>query len=234
MKRHFGFDFAKEKYILIHIYFFKLIMIECRPKGPFFLLVLCALSLVFSAHGQQTHRYTLSGNQPDQLVADAGEDIYAVPGETFTLGGQAVAKGGIPPYQFLWEPATGLDDPAYPFPKVQTGNADITYAITVTDARGCTATDEVSIIIDVTTSIESGDAETPVVIYPNPAQSWIIIKVATSDGNLSLYNNYGKLVWQGPVNSPEHVLDIRTLAKGIYLLTLQDRDSTHTFRLVVQ
>ncbi len=79
-------------------------------------------------------------------TADAGADRAVCPGESVYLGGAPTAAGGTPPYQYLWEPATGLDNPtsANPIARLETAQQ---YILTVTDARGCQARDTVTIVV---------------------------------------------------------------------------------------
>ena len=68
------------------------------------------------------------------LVADAGADksvSYGTP--SVVIGGSPTASGGIPGYTYLWEPATGLSDPAVPNPTATPG-VTTTYTVTVTDS----------------------------------------------------------------------------------------------------
>lgn len=78
--------------------------------------------------------------------ADAGPDRVACPGEAVRLGGSPTATGGTPPYQYVWEPATGLDNPASANPTARLESAQ-QYVVTVTDARGCRAWDTVTVVV---------------------------------------------------------------------------------------
>jgi len=58
----------------------------------------------------------------------------------------SVTGGGTPPYTYLWSPATGLNDPTIPNPTVNI-TLTTTYIVTVTDANGCTAAEDVVISV---------------------------------------------------------------------------------------
>jgi subtilisin-like proprotein convertase family protein len=79
-------------------------------------------------------------------TVDAGADRFICVGQTVTLGGSPTASGGTPPYTFSWTPTTGLDDPSAANPKARP-IVTTTYTVTVTDSRGCEATDEVTIAV---------------------------------------------------------------------------------------
>ncbi|MCS6965800.1 MAG: PKD domain-containing protein [Candidatus Kapabacteria bacterium] len=79
-------------------------------------------------------------------VADAGPDRAVCPGESFRLGGTPTASGGTAPYQYAWEPATGLDDPTSANPTARL-EASQQYVLTITDSRGCRVRDTVTIVV---------------------------------------------------------------------------------------
>ena len=82
------------------------------------------------------------------LTADAGPDLEVDTGTPVQIGGSPTASGGAPPYTYSWSPAEGLDDPTAANP-VATPNTDITYRVTVTDAEGVQAEDEVTLRVRV-------------------------------------------------------------------------------------
>ncbi len=68
--------------------------------------------------------------------------------------------GGTSPYNYLWSPATYLDDPTIPNPRsCPTVAGFITYTVTVTDINGCIATDQVTIEAIVVPLCNPGQAE---------------------------------------------------------------------------
>jgi hypothetical protein len=81
---------------------------------------------------------------PVALVADAGADVTIDQGDSVTLDGGAT--GGVAPYSFAWLPATDLSDPAITQP-VASPSETTTYELTVTDAGGASATDEVTVTV---------------------------------------------------------------------------------------
>jgi gliding motility-associated-like protein len=79
-------------------------------------------------------------------VADAGQDQSVCGGGDMITGGNPTANGGLGPYSYAWSPTTGLNDPNIANPIVNIMSV-ITYTVTVTDANGCTSTDDVVISV---------------------------------------------------------------------------------------
>ncbi len=77
-------------------------------------------------------------------IAQAGEDVVLCDGTPTTLSGKA--SGGRPPYKILWSPTTGLSSVREFSPTVRVSTSCV-YTLTVTDANGCVATDEVSVLV---------------------------------------------------------------------------------------
>jgi len=110
---------------------------------------------------------------PVALVADAGADVTIGLDESVTLDGGA--SGGVAPYSFAWTPAAGLSDAAIAQP-VASPSETTTYQLSVTDAGGATATDDVTVTVaasvppiadageDVTAVDEDGDGSETVTL----------------------------------------------------------------------
>lgn len=81
----------------------------------------------------------------DIPTVNAGPDIILSAGSTATI--QAVASPDVTTY--TWSPATGLSDTRVLKPTVIGGN-DITYTIRVANAAGCTAQDQVKVLVTCT------------------------------------------------------------------------------------
>jgi len=78
--------------------------------------------------------------------ADAGPDLSIDPGGSTTIGGSNIASGGMPPYSYLWSPATGLDNPLAANPKASP-TITTNYTLKVTDSRGCNGQDSMTVYI---------------------------------------------------------------------------------------
>ena len=84
----------------------------------------------------------------------AGEDVTLCTGTPAVLGGRA--EGGRPPYTVLWSPPEGLSSVRELSPTVRTGISRV-YTLTVTDANGCSASDEVSVLVAPSPEAHAGE-----------------------------------------------------------------------------
>lgn len=84
--------------------------------------------------------------------ASAGPDLQVCEGDGVVLQG----SGGV---IFTWDPATFLDDPNTQLP-ISTPTGAITYTVTVEDAHGCIATDDVDVTVNALPNISAGPDST--------------------------------------------------------------------------
>ncbi|MBI1342814.1 MAG: PKD domain-containing protein [Terrimonas sp.] len=166
--------------------------------------------------GAGTHvlRYTFTGtngceNFREQTVevfpvpvANAGPDKFVLEGGVVQL--TPVLNAGFP-VNYLWSPATGLDNPNLADPKASPVD-DITYTLTVSSDKGCSTSDDVFVKVLKTPLI-------PNIFSPNGDgihDKWVIDYLETYPGaTVEIYNRYGQLVfrsigytqpWDGTVN----------------------------------
>ncbi len=78
------------------------------------------------------------------MTIDAGQDKALCAGEKATIGGATEVTGGTPPFDYQWAPSEGLDDATSEHPTAGPSGTT-TYYLTVTDSKGCTAADSVTV-----------------------------------------------------------------------------------------
>lgn len=87
-------------------------------------------------------------------TVSAGPDVFVCLNDTVAIGGAPTSPTGV---SYAWSPASSLINPAVAnpraFPIVPT-----VYTVTVTDANGCTATDDVLVSINPLPTIDAGDS----------------------------------------------------------------------------
>ncbi|WP_262502561.1 Ig-like domain-containing protein [Pontibacter flavimaris] len=145
--------------------------------------------------------------------ASAGEDVTIIQGQPVELRGSGGAT-------YLWEPATGLNDPTLQNP-VARPDETITYTLTVTTAEGCV--DTASVTVEVIPAIEVPNAFSP--NGDNVNEVWEIKNYENyPDMRVEVFNRWGNKIfsskgygapWDGTYNGKE--LPVATYYYLIYL-----------------
>ncbi|MCX2740666.1 gliding motility-associated C-terminal domain-containing protein [Pontibacter anaerobius] len=151
--------------------------------------------------------------------ADAGEDVTIIQGQPVELRGSGGAT-------YLWEPATGLNDPTLQNP-VARPEETITYTLTVTTEEGCT--DTASVTVEVIPAIEVPNAFTP--NGDNVNEVWEIKNYENyPDMRVEVFNRWGNKIfsskgygvpWDGTYNGEE--LPVATYYYLIYLRSTNEQ-----------
>ncbi|MCH7534655.1 MAG: T9SS type A sorting domain-containing protein [Bacteroidetes bacterium] len=71
-------------------------------------------------------------------------------------------------------------------------------------------------------------------IYPNPAKDFVRVRSDISKGIYSVVDITGRMVMSGKTTRPDFRLDVANLKKGIYFISVSDRDIRLTKRLIKQ
>lgn len=93
-------------------------------------------------------------------VADAGPDVSltSCAGDSVRIGGSPTGTGGAGNYTYSWSPSVGISDTASSNPYVAGITNSQLYAVTVTDANGCSAVDAVVVaVVPSTLTAEAGN-----------------------------------------------------------------------------
>lgn len=69
-------------------------------------------------------------------------------------------------------------------------------------------------------------------VYPNPANTKLVIESEESEGIISLYSIMGTLVLQQNMDAKQTVLDVSGVADGMYMMMVQSADGVQTSRKI--
>jgi hypothetical protein len=174
------------------------------------------------------------------LIADAGPpEVHLITGIScglpYTLGGLPSASGGITGcgnYTFQWSPTTYFVSPSNansPNPIVLfSGVNDVLYTLTVTDAVGNTATDNIHVYADCPESKPTAINERPdhtgnINIYPNPVTDLLQVENNVV-GNMSLQiiDPLGRTVFTKALIKGKESIDVSKLRTGMYYIQFND------------
>jgi hypothetical protein len=163
-------------------------------------------------------------NVNPQLFANAGEDELICFDSEVQLNGSADGGSGV--YQYSWSPSDGLDDPNSQNP-IASPLETTEYTLTVTDNRGCTATDQVTVELNPQLYANAGDDE--FICYGSEVQL-----NGSADGGSGVYqyswsptDGLNNSSIQNPIASPTETT--------IYILTVTDNNGcTATDQVTVE
>ncbi len=97
----------------------------------------------------------IAGALSAQFTIDPGMNQSICPGDSAVLGGSPTASGGMPPFTYLWTPASGLSNPTLPNPKASPTD-NTTYTLKVTDDTGAVKTNAVNITLSYIIHVNAG------------------------------------------------------------------------------
>ncbi|MDQ3109223.1 MAG: T9SS type A sorting domain-containing protein [Bacteroidota bacterium] len=214
----------------------------------------CPACAVTNAAPASTQVYTVTGTNPQcpsesttitvnvsTITADAGPDHTIccwIELDTIPL-----VVTGIP-VSYLWTPTTnlncihaGLHTPATcPTPGLR-GCDTITYTVIVTDANGCTATDQVTIFPIICRMAGSGEPMTDsrVSIYPNPATQQATINTGNMVAeNIVIIDALGREIYSVKPSATSTEIDLSSFPAGIYMVKIMTAHEIQTMQLVIE
>ncbi len=159
------------------------------------------------------------------LAATATTEATVAKSAAFPLS--AAATGGSPPYSYHWEPAEDVDE-ADSAQTTATISRDTTFELTVTDAEGRTATDEVDVLA----------ADALIVEVDSPRRVLLgesISLSASVDGGIAPYGYVWSPAGAGNVTSGA-TIDVSPAQTTVYTVTVLDsvgQEESADIRVVV-
>ncbi|WP_017733378.1 T9SS type A sorting domain-containing protein [Nafulsella turpanensis] len=163
---------------------------------------------------------------PNTLVVDLGEDRPLPAGSKLLLNAGEFVPDTIPA-TYLWESSYGFRSTD---PRISIGETGI-YTVTVSNAEGCSFTDEIVI---------SGAVARRFAVFPSPVSSGKQFKVSVSlkeagPVSLRVYSLSGNLLHhQKGEHSAEYQFNMALKDPGMYNIMLDTPEGTEVKRIVVQ
>jgi hypothetical protein len=150
----------------------------------------------------------------------------------FIVGGQSIPLDAGPGFSsYIWSTNESSQTIHISAPGV--------YSVTVADSNGCSATDQVIILLS--TSVNSITKADPFIVYPNPAHEKITIAVPSvfsRSCSIKLISADGKVVLSEEINGQglryTKELSLTGIAAGVYFLRIENTDDSEMVRVVVQ
>jgi hypothetical protein len=129
--------------------------------------------------------------------------------------------GGSPGYTYTWTSGSTTNS--------ATGLANGTYTLTVTDAKGCTATGTVTII---TSSIKTINDNAALTLYPNPTNGTFSVVSANQIGLICITDILGNVVLNIKAETKNQQVNLNNEPMGIYFVKVISGNDQQVIRLV--
>jgi hypothetical protein len=141
------------------------------------------------------------------------------------------ATGGTSPYTYVWSNSQST--------QIATNLTAGIYAVTVSDANGCTCGDQVT-ITNISGIDENWNNE-HFTVYPNPTDGLINIKLVNfteKDFSVEIYDITGNKVYSEQIvcssNKFEKSIDLNNLSKGLYYMKFISEEKISTRKITIQ
>jgi len=89
--------------------------------------------------------------------------------------------------------------------------------------------------VKITSGLAVNDVNNPksseVSIYPNPADTFVEVKNLKGKADYSIFSADGRLVQQGQTDGNNRI-NVASLIKGMYVITLKDDKNTYNTKLI--
>ncbi len=190
--------------------------------------------VITDANGCEYTVMNVEVTEPDPLVIDGlGPDpINNTPGGNTAY----TVDGGTPPYGYEWIYDGDVISTDQDLDDITDAADQGAYTLTVTDANGC----EVSQTINITGVGELGQLYS-ISLYPNPSNGLFVLNIAGVQGEKMSYtisDEAGRIVTAkelGNVSGTRiETVDAAACAAGVYYITLQVGNNTHTSKLIIE
>lgn len=139
--------------------------------------------------------------------------------------------GGTGPYTYTWSNSQTT--------QTATGLAAGTYAVTVTDAAGCTAA--TSAVVNCTVGIHENTSSANISIAPNPSDGSFIMTIAGYEGKnavVTICSMKGQTLYSEKLNvstgNYTEKMNLRDLGQGVYIIKVISQGSVKTARLIIE
>ena len=161
----------------------------------------------------QTTSNSVNITQPAQLVVTA---LESSPGNLYAL-----PTGGVPPYTYNWNTVPASQDSAV---TVTSGGM---YIVTITDARGCVATDTVTSFLSIV------ENEIHIGVFPNPGNQMFNVSSSQEIATIRVTDLLGKAIYfEDNIHNSEHVVDATRWANGTYYISIRTQSATRVVKWV--
>lgn len=183
--------------------------------------------LEYTLEEEGTYAFSLQRTNPLCDVTDAFEVVVNPnPVAVITSDGSVMTASDGVAWQWFYLSVPLVDQTA------QTANivGNGFYHVEVTNEYGCTTKSEPFMVVSTGPSISDNQSA----LFPNPASEYVILKTPAPGAEMSVYDQQGKLLLSGIINSELYQIDTSEFTSGIYTVVLYTQGETENIRLIIE
>lgn len=197
------------------------------------LLLFTLLFVIGKIQAQQQVIFQI--NQSDSLIANAGNDVSILPGNSTIIGGVPTALGGDAPYYYSWTPVDFLDDPSASNPATMPSET-IMYLLSLHDANNCSSSDSVLVTVDPASnvfSLTNSKDEIPYAFYSSENDAISIGNLFQEDFNVLVNDISGKILFNQFFSSKINSVKIPAHNMPLTLIvTILGKDKSYSYKIL--
>lgn len=171
------------------------------------------------------------------LLIDAIDIVESIPvvdlgpDETICINGSTTLDAQNAGATYLWSDAS--TNQLLVVDGATLGAGTYNYSVNITDSIGCTASDAITITVDLCAGIDEL-SNSEINIYPNPSNGIFNYSIPEVSGTISMNvtDVFGKVVMNANSVNTNGVIDLSNVESGIYFLNIQHNDTVTSVRLI--
>jgi serine protease len=139
----------------------------------------------------------------------------------------ASVTGGVGPYTYTWLPSGGNT-------ALVVNLAPVCYTVNISDAQGCNSSAITCVTITTTTDLSKNSGTSNLLsIFPNPAQTQVIINYPNTEFDYRIYNDLGQLIESKQHNINTVTINVNNFAKGVFLVEVKIGKESSRKKLII-
>lgn len=172
-------------------------------------------------------------------IANASTPMNSVcTGDVFELSSSGVSVTETSPnYSYSWSCSSAGFTSSLQNPSITPTTAgEYTYVVTITNTElNCWDTASVTLVVENCTGIdESAKNRSSITVFPNPAQEYFYIENISVGCTITIVDKLGRRVYTSTAKSDKVKIQTDTFAKGLYFITIQNKEKTEDIKLIVE
>ncbi len=177
-----------------------------------------------------TNNFNCTGSQSISINVYTNPPVTINPSSTQVCLGDNLTLTGNGALTYQWQAGNTL---MVGNPLILAASGTGTYAVTGTDANGCTNSAVTNIVIEPCVGLTSYNANM-FRVYPNPTTGDFTVEMGSGDKMISVTDVTGRIVYSGTTNDASFDVNISQLAGGVYYVKVSTGSTAEVIKVVKQ